>query len=562
MIIFKKIIIKNFLSIGNSEIEIDLNSCKLKAFSGISGSGKSILLDAISYVLYNKAYRNIKKSQLINSLNSKDLLVKIWFSIGSDDYFIQRGMKPDFYEVSKNGSILDVQNVTSNNDYIESILRMNHRTFKQIVVLGASDFTSFMNLKPAERRLLIEKLLDIEVFAIMNKSISEDIKQNKIDLLSAQKNLDSINKQIELQEKSLISNAEDKKKVQINHQSDIDEYYEKINQLKQKLQVIPEKPEKKLKEFVVAKDKFKIKISQLNTRHAELEKRKQYYATTEICRTCSQKIDPKIQLDVLNECQEEMQKNREEYTKIFDAQGKLEKNIIKLEEIIKKINNIELLNRKIENEVSNYESKIEHLKKPFNLSVFDERRIQLQQSLDNLKLELETSAEEYNQISKTKELLIIAKELIGDSGVKTHIIDQYVPLINKYMNIFLNSMDFFVTFELDSEFNESIKSRGRDDFSYSSFSEGEKQRIDLAMLLTWRNISQSKNSLSTNLLILDEVFDSYLNLEATENVLEMFRSNFDNNTNIVVISHKEDILTKFDEVIYFKKENNFTLIEK
>lgn len=560
MLQFETLEYKNLLSTGSAPIKINLLEAKLTALAGKSGDGKSTVLDAISFVLYGRSYRNINKSQLVNSINKKELLVQLAFNVNGSSYKVTRGISPNVFEIQKDGVDLDSTVVTDQQMFLESIIRMNYKTFKQVVVLGATDFTSFMALKPAERRLLIEKLLDIEVFSIMAKNIASELTETKKDITSVQREILDSENIIRMQEQSLLSIEADEKTVDATIETQIAEFLVKKEKLLTAVKVAPSYDQEKYKKAVDYKTKATSQVSVMESQLRDAKKKLAFYSNTKVCNTCNQDIEQTIKDSVTKECNEAITKLEGEIERAKTNLQKCSKVIAECETIKREIDDVQRHNIKVETALVAIDEAVTKLKSSNQKSLFESSKKKAIETITEYKKKLDNKTIVFNNTSKQKDVLEIAKTIVADDGVKAKIVEQYIPLINKHMNVFLNAMDFFVTFELDSEFNETIKSRGRDSFTYANFSEGEKQRIDLAILLTWRKISQAKNSLSTNLLILDEVFDSYLNHEATENVLDMFKKHFDNSNNIIVISHKESIFDSFERVIKFNKENNFSII--
>jgi len=570
MIVFNKVRWKNFLATGNNFIEINLSQNKTTILHGESGSGKSTLLDAISFGLFNKPFRNINKNKLINMINQKNCLVEIEFTIGKQNYLIKRGIKPNIFEIHCDNRLINQDSHSKDyQQYLEKqILKFNYKAFTQIIVLGASNFTPFMQLKPADRRIIIEGLLDIEIFSLMNSILKQKISNLKNSIQTNEYSISLVREKIELQKKyiedlsqskneKIIKNKEviEENKLQMENLQNInEEHKQEIEKLKSKLDFKSDIVEQ-LSKIKTIKDRLDINIKKST-------KEISFYSENDNCPTCTQSIPTNFKHsqiekhqnkvsewnsgltdidDILNKLNLKMSEAKNIEDKISEIQTKILKNnssIDGITEFIKKIAKQTIELKKEEDQSSNYEHKLNELS--------DELK----------KLELQ---KEDNLITKNTQEHVLS--LLKDGGVKAKIIKQYLPLINKHTNIFLNSMNFFVSFNIDEEFNESIKSRGRDDFVYENFSEGEKQRIDLALLFTWRVIAKMKNSVNTNLLILDEVLDSYLDVTATENVLNLLNSKLFNNTNIFVISHKETILDKFNKVISFTKSKNFSIIK-
>lgn len=567
MIIFNAVKWKNFLSTGNTFTEISLNECRSTILVGKSGSGKSTLLDAISFGLYNKPFRNINKNQLVNSINQKDCVVEVEFSIGSKNYLVRRGIKPNIFEIYVDSVLLNQDSHTR--DYQEvlekNILKFNFKTFSQIVVLGASNFVPFMQLKPNDRRVIIESLLDIEIFSVMNLVLKQTLTTTKSAIQETEQQLyfeyskrkiqeDHLNdlskmKSDKLKENEdlIIKNKEQIKSIDANNQA----MYEQILALgldKTKKAEIS----KSLDKIKKASDRVSDSILKCKTEIA-------FYEKQQTCSTCKQAITEEIRNREINSILDKISEFESALLKSEDAALKLTSQLQAMEILESQSNEIQNKITKNKNTIYAIEQFIDKIssdmEKLKSKQDDQEKYINLLKDIDVNIARLE-SQKEY--LLYDKELSDSAISLLKDDGVKAKIIKQYLPLINKHTNLYLNSMNFFVSFNMDEEFNECIKSRGRDVFSYENFSEGEKQRIDLALLLTWRTIAKLKNSINTNLLIMDEVLDSYLDNAATENVLQLLNSDIFSSTNIFVISHKETISDKFNRVITFNKAKNFS----
>lgn len=567
MIIFKTIRWKNLLSTGNNFTEVDLCGNHTTILLGQSGSGKSTLLDAIAFALFNRPFRNINKNQLVNMINQKNCLVEIEFTIGTQNYLIRRGIKPTVFEIFCDGNLINQDSHTKDyQQYLEkSILKFNFKSFTQIIVLGASNFTPFMQLKPSDRRIIIEGLLDIEIFSVMNvllkqrvstlKNITQEneyalsLVREKIDLQSKYISDLSHSKQEKIQENLSII---EKNKLQAQeYANQIIDFKESITQLRDRLNFKDE--------LMSQMEKIKDIKSKLDNNIKKTRKEITFYEENDNCPTCQQHIPDNFKS---TEIEKKNYKIGEWQNGLSDAEAALTKFLSRLEEA-----------RQIEDQIGNINSQIvKHQSMIDGINQFIKKiakeTIDMKQEQDAPKecndrltelndeyKKLENNKQQYSYQRNIQEL---ATALLKDNGVKARIIKQYLPLINKHTNIFLNAMNFFVTFNIDEEFNESIRSRGRDDFAYENFSEGEKQRIDLALLFTWRTIAKMKNSVNTNLLIMDEVLDSYLDTTATENVLQLLNSDMFKDTNIFVISHKETISDKFNKTIRFTKNKNFS----
>jgi len=569
MIFFTKVRWKNLLSTGNNFVEIDLSGNRTTILLGPSGSGKSTLLDAISFALFNRPFRNINKNQLVNSINEKNCLVEIEFTLGTQNYLIRRGIKPTIFEIYCDQTLINQDSHSKDyQQYLErNILKFNFKAFTQIIVLGASNFTPFMQLKPADRRIIIEGLLDIEIFSVMNVLLKQKISNLKTSIQDLDFSSSIIKEKIELQNKYILEISQNKQdKINENLQT-IENNNQEIVKLQSEILDF-EKQIESLKLEIDNKSELDSqfeKIKGIKTRfESNIKKFKReisFYEDNDICPTCDQDIPTEFK-------SQEITKKAEKIVEWQNGLSDVEVAVNKLLTKLSDIRNIEDKIQKIQSDIIKNKNMIDGINK-FIKKIAKETltlKTDTHQS-DDVQIKLNELVDESNKLEQSKKTFSfdravqdLATSLLKDNGVKAKIIKQYLPLINKHTNIFLNAMNFFVTFNMDEEFNESIKSRGRDDFSYENFSEGEKQRIDLALLFTWRTIAKMKNSVNTNLLIMDEVLDSYLDNAATENVLQLLGSDMFKDTNIFVISHKETISDKFSKVIRFTKVKNFSTI--
>ena len=571
MLVFEKLKWKNFLSTGNSFTEVDFREHKTNLIVGHNGAGKSTLLDALSFALFGKSHRNISKPQLINSINNKDCIVEVNFTVSGSQFQIIRGIKPTIFEIYKNGVLINQD--SHNKEYQKileaNILKLNHKSFHQIVVLGSSSFIPFMQLTAQNRREVIEDLLDINVFSKMNQLLKEknsglkdqikgvgykiDLQTNKIDTQKKYiQDINRINKDFKDQKIQEIAGLHIQMETLNIENNDL---RENIDQQFGIVSGTLPNIEKKREELLGYESKFKTEIG-------SLVKQAKFFENNCTCPTCSQDINETIKEDRLttatkkaNELSEGLAKLKEELSNT-ESQLASDKNMM---EVIrgwqnKQSGNIQIIShiqssiRSVQNDIDNLTdttSDISNAKD--DLTSFIEGKNEMIEE----RLELNEQFQ-YNQC---------IAEMLKDTGIKTKIVKQYLPVINKLVNQYLQILDFFVHFNLDESFQESIRSRHRDSFSYDSFSEGEKQRIDLALLFTWRMIAKMKNSVSTNLLILDETFDSSLDYEGVDNLMKIIHE-LDDDTNIFVISHKGDILDgKFSNKIEFFKEKNFSKIK-
>ncbi len=570
MIIFKKISWSNFLSTGDVPTTVFFDRSPTTLIIGENGSGKSTILDALTFVLFGKAFRNINKSQLVNTINEKGLLVTIEFSIGNKNFTVRRGVKPNIFEVLQDGKMID--QLANNRDYQEYlekvILKLNYKSFTQIVVLGSSTFEPFMQLKQSDRRTIVEDLLDIQIFSSMNSllkvknselktAISDNdnkrelnvsktkLQKNYIERLTEDNQLDILKKQTD------VSTFEDQKTLAIES---LTTYHNEIQSLSDKL-ITEDKVQTKKSEFSNLQNQIEVKL-----KHDQKEVK--FYEKNSTCSTCKQHIDDEFKKEKITSLSTNIEEKEQGLGKITTEIEQLKIQIEEFRNIGKQISekNSQLAATKskieaLDNNIDRAKKDINELK---NKKELDNSELNVLQLLESELIELE---KDYEEQCNTKQLYGYAHELLRDSGIKTKIIRQYVPIINKYVNKYLNELEFLINFSIDENFNETIRSQYRDEFSYSSFSEGEKMRIDLALLFTWRMVAKLKNSVNTNLLILDEVFDSSLDADGTEAFLKILNS-LDEKTNVFVISHKGEILyDKFRSTIKFIKEKQFSKIE-
>ncbi len=570
MIIFKKISWSNFLSTGDVPTTVFFDRSPTTLIIGENGSGKSTILDALTFVLFGKAFRNINKSQLVNTINEKGLLVTIEFSIGNKNFTVRRGVKPNIFEVLQDGKMID--QLANNRDYQEYlekvILKLNYKSFTQIVVLGSSTFEPFMQLKQSDRRTIVEDLLDIQIFSSMNSllkvknselkttiSDNEHKRELNVSKTKLQKNyierLTEDNQSDILKKQTDVSTFEDQKTLAIES---LTTYHNEIQSLSDKL-ITEDKVQTKKSEFSNLQNQIEVKLKQD-------QKEVKFYEKNSTCSTCKQHIDDEFKKEKITSLSTNIEEKEQGLGKITTEIEQLKIQIEEFRNIGKQISekNSQLAATKskieaLDNNIDRAKKDINELK---NKKELDNSELNVLQLLESELIELE---KDYEEQCNTKQLYGYAYELLRDSGIKTKIIRQYVPIINKYVNKYLNELEFLINFSIDENFNETIRSQYRDEFSYSSFSEGEKMRIDLALLFTWRMVAKLKNSVNTNLLILDEVFDSSLDADGTEAFLKILNS-LDEKTNVFVISHKGEILyDKFRSTIKFIKEKQFSRIE-
>ena len=571
MIHFHTIRWKNILSTGASFTEIKLDKSPNTLVVGHNGAGKSTLLDALCFVLFGKPFRKINKPNLLNSINQANGVVEVEFSIGKKEYKVIRGIKPNVFEIYCNGVLLNQD--AASKDYQEvlekSILKLNMKSFTQVVILGSASFTPFMQLSPGDRRLIIEDLLDIQIFSSMNGLVKEKLSEIKESNTKVKYDLELTAEKIKLQKDAIEEHKKhnegeiEKKRREIaNSEVQIANTNRDIGLIQKHIDVLQKKIEDKLS--VEKKSKKLIQLeSKIETNIKKVEKEIKFYEENHSCPTCEQDIEPEFRDRQIEERKSKESTQRQGLEEIATQITQANKRIEEINGIIKHItaHNNEVVKHnstisaiygyigKLQNEISELVSKKENLE--------DENA-----KLKELREQLKGFMAKQEELSSEKQYYDYASTLLKDSGIKTRIIKQYLPIMNKLINKYLVAMDFFVNFNINENFEETIKSRHRDEFAYANFSEGEKMRIDLALLFTWRQIAKLKNSTNTNLLILDEVFDSSLDTVGTEEFLKLIHE-MGQETNIFVISHKGDqLFDKFRSVIKFEKVNNFSRIAK
>ena len=568
MIIFETLRYKNFLSSGNTFTEIKLNNHKSTLVVGHNGAGKSTMLDALSFALFGKAHRNISKNQLVNSVNNKACFVEVEFSIGSNKFRVSRGIKPVIFEIWKNGTMINQSSHAKEYQKIleQNILKLNHKSFHQVVVLGSSSFIPFMQLPSGHRREVIEDLLDINVFSKMNIILRERNTQLKDKITGINYDIDIVKTKIDAQRKYIrdinyligqnISKKKDdiaKFQLEISDLQSANAKYSSFNETKQK----PIEDE-----LASLNDKKQVLLqytAQFKQQMATVAKDAKFYETNEECPTCSQDISTELREEKLTFAK----------GKAKELKSAMDRAIIEstsIEESIGRANDAFSIIRENQSHIHSNNQAISRLQthiQSLESDLTGTESTDLEKAKDDLS-EFEdnksNSLEQKMKYSEEYSYNAVIVEMLKDTGIKTKIIKQYLPVMNKLVNQYLQILDFFVHFHLDESFQEVIRSRHRDEFSYDSFSEGEKQRIDLSLLFTWRQIAKMKNSVATNLLILDETFDSSLDHDGVENLLKILYTLGDE-TNVFVISHKGEILDgKFNNKIEFKKEKNFSKI--
>ena len=569
MIIFEKIRFKNFLSYGNTWTELDLATHKDTLIVGENGAGKSTFLDALSYALYMKPFRKVNNPQLVNSVNKKHLKVEVEFRVGSNGFKVCRGHAPRTFEVYQNGELLNQDAHTKDYQKIleQNILKMNYKSFTQIVVLGSRNFIPFMQLSTTDRRTVIEDLLDIQIFSVMAALLKDKIALNKNELQDIDYQLNLLDDKVKVQE-DYISKVQENKDAQLleikekidetskqidEHKLSLDDFVSEADSLYEQCEPL-ESVSNRVQQFLTLEGQIEKKLT-------KLRKQLKFYQDNHICDTCGQEIpddyrEEKAQesntaisetTSGLTKLEEEIQSNSERIETLKDIQNEAKAKEKQAENERTSITILEDILQGLNNEIA---------EKSFEASDQEEAYARL----EHLQEDIEEYKTKRVDLRRKQSVFDTARTLLLDTGIKSRIIKQYVPVMNKLINKYLAAMEFFVDFNLDEDFKETIRSRHRDEFVYASFSEGEKMRIDLALLFTWRAIAKLKNSASTNILIMDEIFDSSLDTQGTDEFLKIIKE-LTSDTNIIIISHKTDqLLDKFSNVVRFEKYKNFSRI--
>ena len=566
MIEFKTIRWQNFLSTGNYFTEVQLNKSASTLIVGDNGAGKSTILDALTFGLFGKAFRKINKPQLVNSVNSKDCVIEIDFKIGNREYLVRRGIKPSVFEIYINGDMLDQDSKIRDSQLHleETILKLNYKSFTQTVILGSATFVPFMQLTANDRRDIIEDILDIKIFSSMNDILKGKSSILKESLYENEKERELQDYKIELQERN-IEEARDTKKNSIklfkekikSKKIEQKEFIDSNKRVSGKIDTLLESVTDESKSIKTRK-KFEKLENQLSNNMSKIDTEVEWFQTNDVCSTCKQDIGDDHKNCIVSEKDSKKQEIETALETIATEIIAVNSRISAIEETKNSIvslrgvlNNNTSKSEFLQNNIDELETEIEHAESDQGNVKNLEKELK---SLKKLLKELDTTRRE---LTETKNYYVVASQFLKDTGVKTSIVKYYLPIMNKLINKYLQEMDFYVHFTMDEKFVESIKSRGREGFTYASFSEGEKMRVDLALLFTWREIARLKNSVNTNLLILDEVFDSSLDATGTDEFLKLLNTLGGNN--VFVISHKGDILfDKFQDVIRFEKVKNFS----
>ena len=570
MIIFEKIRWKNFLSTGNVFSEIDLESNRTNLIVGSNGAGKSTILDALTFSLFGKPFRKISKGSLVNSINEKDCMVEIEFRIGKLEYKVVRGIKPNKLEIYCNGQLWNQEStlVEQQKNFEVNVLKMNYKSFTQIVVLGSSTFVPFMKLPGAQRRDIIEDILDIQVFSTMNVLLKDKIRENNEELRDVDYQLDLLKDKIEIQKQNMLS-------LQQRTQEEINRKQEKVNEYKktelqgaEDVSVLTQQIGN-LNEEMKTYQKSSDKLAKLNTFMIKMthkmntcKKEHEFFEKNHVCPTCTQELSEEFRDDKLKEGKTKLDEMNLGFDEIKTAIQEEQSRFEKFTELSTQVNEINSSISQTNFQLMTIRKQMESLQE--EITELEGDNVDKKAEFDKLQLLVNSKkdlSKQHASLKQDKDVLSTAGQLLKDNGIKTRIIKTYLPTMNKLINDFLQRMEFYVNFTLDENFEEQIKSRYRDVFSYDSFSEGEKARIDIALLLTWRSIAKLKNSVDPNLLILDEIFDGSLDQSGTSDLGWILR-NFDDATKVFVISHKQGLDDKFDRTISVEKVKNYSVISE
>ena len=565
MVIFTTVRWKNFLSTGNNFTEIQLDQNPSTLIIGENGAGKSTILDALCFVLFNKPFRQISKSQLLNSINQREAVVEVEFTTQNKQIKIVRGIKPNLFEIYVDGNMIN-QNANAK-DYQkhleQQILKFNYRSFTQVVILGSSTFVPFMQLNSKARREVVEDILDIKIFSLMNYVLKTKVRELNTNLVDSNHATELTNSKIEMQEQYIENVKNNRDTLMLEKSRNIDSNIDEINLNLKGETELKEKNKTYLnamvgEDIVIDKrDKLKDIQFSLKDKHHRNETLITFFEENDDCPTCKQHINKEFKTSTIEEKTKEVEELSEGLNKLSQEMDKVNKKVKEFKDLANAIQKNELQIEKYRSAISQLEKFNRKLDIEYKQLEVEELNKEDLKKLDKLKEKLYSIDISLKKLKEDLFYYDVAKNLLQDTGIKTKIVKQYLPIMNKLVNTYLSSMDFFCNFNLDENFNETIKSRFRDEFSYANFSEGEKMRIDLALLFTWRAIAKMKNSTNTNLLILDEIFDSSLDASGTDDFLKIL--NTFGNENVFVISHKQDILfDKFRHTIKFEKNRNFS----
>ena len=570
MITFKKVRWKNFLSTGNTFSEINLTTAKTNLIVGTNGAGKSTILDALTFSLFGKPFRKISKGSLVNSINEKDTVVEVEFSIGKNEYHVLRGIKPNKFEITVNGQLWNQEASVADQqkNFEQNVLKMNFKSFTQVVILGASTFVPFMRMPLGQRREIIEDILDIQIFSTMNDNLKGKVKINSEELREVDYSLEVVKNKIALQKEHMM-NLEKRDKEEIDRKrAKIAEYQQKetdnstiVANITQQI----EKLNKDMKDY----QESSAKLSKLNTYLIKLthklntcKKEHEFFEDNHVCPVCTQELADDFREEKIASGKNKVDEMTIGWNDLNTAIEQEENRFAKFTELSTEVNELNTSLNQTNYEITSIRKTINDINQEIDDLTRDNADAKAEyETLKSLVGEKKELSSQLEECRKDKDTLSVASKLLKDSGIKTRIIKTYLPTMNKMISHYLQSMEFYVNFTLDENFEETIKSRYRDVFSYESFSEGEKARIDIALLLTWRSIAKLKNSVDTNLLILDEIFDGSLDQSGSSELSWILR-NFDDRTNVFVISHKESMNDKFERTIIVEKPKNYSTLHE
>ena len=572
MIHFKTIRWKNFLSTGNAFTEMCLDCNHSTLIVGTNGAGKSTVLDAICFALFNKPFRKINKPQLVNAVNEKDCLVEIEFNIGSREYLIRRGIKPNVFEIHLNGNMLnqEASAAEQQKSLEQNILKLNYKSFTQVVILGSSTFVPFMQLTPNNRREVIEDLLDIKIFSTMNLILKDRIKVLKEQIRELDYKMEIAKEKVQMQQRFIEDLKNQSKENNVQRRSDISKLQDEIVLTREENEsnlVTCTKLQTELEEYDNVDDehnKLRIYESKFADKFKKLRSDYKFFEKNDTCPTCKQSIDQELRTDKKTSITSSISELETASSELKDKLQKVQEDLQAKKNLLAQLQELNAQMVSNNKEISWKEQSIEKLNEQIAKQEGGGANLKREQEkLKELAKEGMT-IEKYMSTSKhDRDNHDVVVNMLKDTGIKANIIKKYLPVMNQLINRYLKELDFYVSFELDENFEETIKSRFRDEFSYASFSEGEKMRIDLALLFTWRTIAKMKNSANTNLLMLDEIFDSSLDSSGTDDFMKILKT-FSEDTNVFVISHKPDVLQdKFEKMLRVEKKQNFsTIIEE
>ena len=570
MITFEKVRWKNFLSTGNTFSEVQLTDAKTNLIVGSNGAGKSTILDALTFGLFGKPFRKISKSSLVNSINDRDTVVEVEFTIGKNEYQVMRAIKPNKLEISVNGQLFNQEAAVNDQqkNFEKNVLKMNFKSFTQVVILGASTFVPFMRMPLGQRREIIEDILDIQIFSTMNDNLRAKVKINNEELRDVEYELELVKNKITIQKEHML-NLEKRDKEEIDRKKQkIVEYEQKETDNSDIITNLTQQILRLNEEMLDYKQSSK-KLTKLNTYLMKLthklnsiKKEHKFFEDNHVCPTCTQTLEDTFREEKISNGKNKIREMEEGFDELNNAIGEEQTRVEKFNELSTEISDLNSQVTQTNYEITSIRKAITDINNEIEEIHNDNADAKAEYSkLKVLVSDKKDLSVQLDETRKDKDTLSVASKLLKDSGIKTRIIKTYLPTMNKMIAHYLGNMEFYVNFTLDENFEETIKSRYRDVFSYESFSEGEKARIDIALLLTWRSIAKLKNSVDTNLLILDEIFDGSLDQSGTSELGWILR-NFDDRTNVFVISHKEAMSDKFERTLIVEKPKNFSTIRE